>query len=73
MDIQMPIMDGIIATKKIREIEKQRGTKDKVIIIAVTAYALENDRKNCLEAGMDEYISKPYKPFELKNIIGKFF
>lgn len=73
MDIQMPIMDGIIATKKIREIEKQRGTKDRVIIIAVTAYALENDRKNCLEAGMDEYISKPYKPFELKNIIGKFF
>jgi CheY-like chemotaxis protein/signal transduction histidine kinase len=58
MDIMMPVMDGIVATKKIREIE---STSDKHIpIIAVTANALAGDRENCLAAGVDDYIAKPF-------------
>ncbi|MCT4636916.1 MAG: response regulator [Bacteroidales bacterium] len=59
MDIQMPIMDGMVATKKIREIENTIGTHTP--IIAVTANALLGDREACIEAGMDDYISKPFK------------
>jgi CheY-like chemotaxis protein/signal transduction histidine kinase len=58
MDIKMPVMDGIVATKKIREIE---STGDRHIpIIAVTANALAGDRENCLAAGVDDYIAKPF-------------
>ncbi|RLD69865.1 MAG: hypothetical protein DRI98_09455 [Bacteroidetes bacterium] len=58
MDIMMPVMDGIVATKKIREIE---STSDQHIpIIAVTANALAGDRENCLAAGVDDYIAKPF-------------
>jgi PAS domain S-box-containing protein len=71
MDIQMPIMDGITASKKIREIENKRNSKSKVKILAVTAYAMENDRQKCLTAGMDEYLTKPFKPDELINMINK--
>ena len=54
MDVQMPEMDGLEATKTIRRLWSP-GPK----IIAVTAYALEGDRERCIEAGMDDYISKP--------------
>jgi len=60
MDIQMPVMDGIQATKKIREIELEK----RIIptpIIAITANALAGDREHCLASGMDEYISKPFQ------------
>ncbi len=58
MDIMMPVMDGIVATKKIREIE---STGERHIpIIAVTANALAGDRENCLAAGVDDYIAKPF-------------
>lgn len=57
MDIQMPEMDGIEATRKIRKMEE--GTFRHIPIIAVTAYALQDDRKRFLEAGMDDYIPKP--------------
>jgi len=58
MDIMMPVMDGIVATKKIREIE---STGDRhVPIVAVTANALAGDRENCLAAGVDDYIAKPF-------------
>ena len=58
MDIMMPVMDGIVATKKIREIE---STNDSHIpIISITANALAGDRDNCLAAGADDYIAKPF-------------
>lgn len=58
MDIQMPVMDGIEATKAIRRMEKKENLKPN-IIIAMTAYAMQEDKDNCLKAGMDDYISKP--------------
>jgi CheY-like chemotaxis protein len=66
MDIQMPVMDGFLATKKIREIEA--STNSFTPIIAITANAMSGDRETCLAQGMDEYISKP---FQVDVLIGK--
>ena len=68
MDIRMPEMDGITATREIRKIWPENGPR----IIAITAYALEGDREKCLEAGMDDYISKPVQKKELEAILRKY-
>ena len=57
IDIQMPVMDGVQATKEIREIERSSG--DHLPIIALTAHAMKGDREHFLSSGMDEYVSKP--------------
>jgi CheY-like chemotaxis protein len=67
MDIQMPEMDGLTATEKIREGEKQ--TQLHLPIIAMTAHAMKGDRERCLEAGMDGYVSKPIDRRELEEAI----
>jgi PAS domain S-box-containing protein len=68
MDVQMPVMDGITATQKIREFEKAENRRP-IRIIAMTANAMREDKERCLAAGMDDYISKPFKPAELLKLI----
>ncbi len=69
MDVQMPEMDGIEATRLIREKEAEHGGH--IPIVAMTAHAMKGDREECLAAGMDDYMSKPFKPKELYSIIEK--
>ncbi len=69
MDIQMPVMDGITASRKIRELETGTGRDRKIKIIALTANAHQKDKNDCMEAGMDGYISKPLNPSEIALIL----
>ena len=71
MDCQMPEMDGYEATRKIRS-PKSKVLKHDIPIIAMTANAMKGDDKICLEAGMDDYMSKPVKPQELASKISKW-
>ena len=69
MDVMMPVMDGLEATKAIRGLEREDARK--IPIIAMTANAFEEDRKACLDAGMDEHIGKPIDIPLLKRTITK--
>jgi CheY-like chemotaxis protein len=69
MDVQMPFMNGYEATKIIREIDSENGNYTP--IIALTAYAMKTDKNVCLEAGMDDYISKPFKKQDFMDVIYK--
>lgn len=68
MDVMMPEMDGLEATKNIRKLEEI----NQPIIIAMTANALKGDREKCIDAGMDEYMSKPIDLEKVKNLLIKF-
>ena len=67
MDVQMPEMGGLEATALIRRKEKARGRHTP--IVALTAHALKGDRERCLEAGMDDYLSKPIRTEELFRVL----
>jgi len=64
MDVQMPEMDGLEATRLIRSME--RGKARRLPIVAVTAHTMEEDRQRCLDAGMDDYVRKPIEPADLE-------
>ncbi len=70
MDCQMPIMDGFAATREIRDIETQNNSH--IPIIAMTANAFKEDREKCITAGMDGFLSKPFRMQELLDIINKW-
>jgi two-component system, sensor histidine kinase SagS len=67
MDCQMPVMDGFEACRHIRELEQPQP-----VIIAVTANALVGERDRCLNAGMDDYLSKPFQAEQLVAIVKKW-
>ena len=69
MDVQMPEMDGLTATRKIREGEKQTGRH--LPIIAMTAHAMKGDQQRCLEAGMDGYLTKPVSSPQIAEVIAR--
>jgi two-component system, sensor histidine kinase len=70
MDVQMPVMDGLEATSIIREIERETGGH--IPIIGITAYSMEADRDRCIQAGMDDYLAKPFSKEEFYKKIEKF-
>jgi CheY-like chemotaxis protein len=69
MDVQMPVMSGLTAAEKIRQLES--STNSHVPIIAITANAMIGDKEKCLAVGMDDYISKPFQPAALLEKIKK--
>jgi CheY-like chemotaxis protein len=64
MDVQMPEVDGLEATRRIRQLNTPQP-----VVVAMTANAMEGDRATCLNAGMDEYISKPIKIEDLQRVV----
>lgn len=71
MDVQMPGMDGCEATIKIRMLETESGWK-RTPIIGMTAHALQGDRERCIEAGMDDYLAKPFTSEDLRNMMHRY-
>jgi CheY-like chemotaxis protein len=73
MDIQMPEMDGVEATVKIRAWEKSNGIQNGIPIVAMTANTLKSDMDMFIEAGMDDYLAKPFNSADLKQVIERVY
>ncbi len=76
MDVMMPEMDGLGATRKIREMQQRNSEfptfKSTIIIIAMTASAMQGDRERCLAAGMNDYIAKPVRPEDIRRVVERW-
>ena len=72
MDVQMPEMDGFEATRRDPRSANRRSAITRIPIIAMTAHAMQGDRERCLEAGMDDYVSKPVAPQALAEALDKW-
>ena len=75
MDVMMPEMDGLEATRLLRRrqmIGEHAHYKSRIIIVAMTAHAMQGDREKCIAAGMDDYLSKPVRPKDLRDIIERW-
>ncbi|HZL10818.1 MAG TPA: response regulator [Prolixibacteraceae bacterium] len=73
MDLHMPVMDGIEATQLIRAFEKESGLQHRAIIVAITASELYEKKESCFEAGMDEFMEKPFHKEALRELISRSF
>jgi PAS domain S-box-containing protein len=71
MDVQMPVMDGLTATAEIRQMEARSQGDRRVPVVALTAGALSSERKRCLDAGMDDFLSKPIEMNPLRETVYK--
>jgi CheY-like chemotaxis protein len=69
MDIEMPVLDGLKSIQRIREHERKHGGH--VRIIAMTSYSDKESRNRYFNSGVDDYLSKPFKPFELSAVLSK--
>lgn len=69
MDIMLPEKNGFEITADIRDYERNSGKRNGIPIIALTANTLDNDKDKCIQAGMNDYLPKPFSPDELYNII----
>ena len=75
MDVMMPEMNGLEATQEIRNRQKAGASenyKSRIVVIAMTAQAMQGDREKCIESGMDDYLSKPIRPGDIRNMIAKW-
>jgi len=72
MDCQMPVMDGLTATRRIREAEAGQGRGSRLPIIALSANVMSEDREQCMAAGMDAYLAKPLEPRRLADCLGRY-
>jgi CheY-like chemotaxis protein len=76
MDVMMPELDGLEATRQIRQRQKDRtqypNYKTHMVIVAMTASAMPGDREKCLEVGMDDYLSKPVRPEDVRAVIERW-
>ena len=75
MDVQMPVMDGLEASREIRKAQAAKAPGfDRIIhIVAMTANALSGDREICIAAGMDDYVAKPLTPPGIKIMLDKYY
>jgi CheY-like chemotaxis protein len=69
-DVQMPVMDGMTATRKIRELETELGSKVHTPIFAVTAHAMNEEKSRMRESGVDDVVTKPVEPAEVSRVLG---
>jgi PAS domain S-box-containing protein len=72
MDVHMPEMDGLEATRRIRQADSDGRRRGRLPIVALTASTLEGDRQVCIEAGMDEFLAKPLKPEALHAVLARY-